>query len=245
MRQSLALTRCELAIGSPLRVIPTPLPTFKILLTQLRFLRIVTWSKVGNVLDCLILPALLDIRLGQYGMVATDWVDPFIFLLHRSSCQIESLTLENDHRIPDDSLLRCLHHTPSLVTLKLDGYKASSLGKRAMIQLARRVIAPNLQIIKLQYGNDSSFDDRAFVDMVASRWRLDAGAVDGQIARLRTAQVSIFHHVAINPDSLQRLAAFRNEGLYISIRDESLNRSLLSEPEDTVHPKGSISTFNM
>jgi len=198
----------------------------------LRFLLISTPSNAGDFLDYLTLPALVDIQLEQYSTQGNKWVDQFISLLYRSSCRVERLHLACSRRISDDRLIQCLQSIPSLLTLELGGYKASSLGKRAMNQLAHRVVVPNLQTIKLQYDNDSTFDIEAFVDLIASRWHVDAAAVDDRVARLKNAQVSIFHNsVDVNSEPLRRLRAFREEGLDVCLRDERLNISLLSNFE--------------
>jgi len=233
------LVRCELGITSWNHVESTPPPpTCQILLSRLHFLRI----NMGDLLDYLILPALIDVHFEQYGMQwSTKWMDQLISLQRRSSCAIEKLHLGADRRISDDNLIRCLQNVPSLITLELGGYRASNLGKRAMIQLTHRVsssqdsacVVPNLRTVKLQYDNNSLFNDTVFVEMVASRWDLSAAAVDAQVARLKTVQVSIFHYSPIDVDSesLRRLRVFRDEGLNISLRNECLNLSLLPDME--------------
>jgi len=151
--------------------------------------------------------------------------------------------LDCDQHISDDRLIRCLQNIPSLITLELGGYRASSLGKQAMIQLAHRdsksscqdalLIVPNLQTIKLQYYSSSTFDDGAFVDMVASRWDFGGEVIFGRVARLKTVHVVLFHQsVGVNLESIKRLRAFRDGGLDICLRYESLSLSLLSNLEE-------------
>jgi len=106
-----------------------------------------------------------------------------------------------------------------------------------MILLTHRVssfqrIIPNLQIIKLQLDDSLTFDDEAFVGMVASRWDFDAAAVNAQVARLKTVHLSLFcHRIDISLESLRRLRAFRDEGLDICLSNESPNPSLLLDSE--------------
>ena len=235
IRQSLNLISCDLTIRSWME--PIPSVTCQILLPQLRFLRVKASSDMGDLFDHLTLPALLEIQLVIYGIQGAAWVDQFISSLHRSSCSVQKLHLECDRPVSDDHLLQCLRNTPSLTMLELRGYNASNLGKSGMNQLTCRAssrpdttsIIPNLRTIILQYYNDLTFDDEAFVDMIASRWKFDATASGGQIARLQTVHVSIFRHsgVVSSKEMLGCLRAFRGEGLDICLRAESCCLSLL------------------
>ena len=238
IRQSPNLIHCYLRIASWESIPP---PTCQILLSQLRFLCVCSVSNLGDLLDHLTLPALLDIQLEQYeGATETPWVDQVISLLHRSSCSIKRLHVDCNRRVSDDHLVRCLQNMPSVTTLELGGYRASSFGKRAMTKLTRNrasepshwetlPIVPKLQIIKLKYDNSSAFDDVAFVDMVASRWDFGAASLDGEVARLKTVHVSIFHHsVDVSLVSLRRLRTFQDNGLDICLRYESSDLLLLA-----------------
>jgi len=90
-------------------------------------------------------------------------------------------------------------------------------------------MVPKLQIIKLKYDNSSAFDDVAFVDMVASRWDFGAASLDGEVARLKTVHVSLFHHsVDVSLVSLRRLRTFQDNGLDICLRYESSDLLLLA-----------------
>ena len=238
IRQSQNLIHCDLGITSWDNTESVPPPTSQIVLSQLRILVVSTSSNVGDLFDHLLVPALLEIQLEQYGTQQTAWVDQFVSLMHRSSCVIEMLHLECDRRIPDECLIRCLQSTPSLITLELGGYKASSLGKRAMTQLALRTssreqpIVPKLRNLQLQYENNFTFDDGAFADMVASRRDSYAAGVDGWVSLLKTVHVSFFHRsVAVNPESLRRLRKLRDEGLDIRLMNASSSLSLLSNLE--------------
>jgi hypothetical protein len=250
IRQTLNLISCELGfiLGNDMEALPPP--TCQIRLSQLRILRVFS-SETGYLFDNLTLPALLEIQLKQHDAQVTPWIDPFISLLHRSSCAVQKLHLECDQPISDDRLIRFLQNTPSLITLELRGYAASNLGTRGLMSLTHQAfshqgaicIVPDLQTIKLQYIDSHIFDGGAFVDMISSRWNFDVVAAGDRKARLKTAHVSIFHRsktVTISSEeTLRRLRTFRDEGLDIRVFEEQSNLSLLSNV-DVVADRGGV-----
>ncbi|KAJ6617633.1 hypothetical protein B0H10DRAFT_2032296 [Mycena sp. CBHHK59/15] len=133
----------------------------------LRHLRRLTVTN-DKFLDCLVAPALEDLRIGG----AIDRVLPFV---QRSSCTLTHLTLRACRTsAPVVDLLQSL---PSLASLWLDfpgPADTNAIISALTLRDAGPCLCPNLTSVSWCDANDS-LDRTAFVDMVESRWRVRDG----------------------------------------------------------------------
>jgi hypothetical protein len=201
----------------------------------------------ANLFDCLVIPCLrnVDISLYYYDgqdddhTVRWDWPEPFLSLIFRSACSIQSFTLNTRAIDFDvDDLTRCLHAMPALRDLRLQlilyyHYDIHNFFQDILCRLIHRsaepCIVPKLTYLDFYFhSRDVPVDN--LIDMVQSRWRTVDNNGDGvsdkptlDVARL---QVVILRNISPrrNSDLRTRLRELKDEGMRIELWDHQNER---------------------
>jgi hypothetical protein len=151
---------------------------------DIRFIHCSTYPAINHLFSCISLPQLQTLSLtdpdNSYCLHPhhSNWVPSLVGMLNHSHCSIQTLAIIGV-RITQDSLISILRNGPTLRNLTLHeclaidvviDEKLLQLLTLSTITSGSATLLPNLERIEL-HADGTLFTDKAFVDMVSSRWR--------------------------------------------------------------------------
>jgi hypothetical protein len=171
---------------------------------------------ITDIFNALTIPALRKLHIHADGQSLSS--NSFISLMTRSSCSLQTLTLELDAN-SDDELLQCLDAIPSLRELILIGMRITDNTLRMLSCRDSSVVLPNLKVFKC----GGSFDDfSVLVGFLHYRWDNRVSTPSKEypptISRLQSVDLRTFSSDVPDPDVLAQLQQFVEEGTEIMLR---------------------------
>jgi hypothetical protein len=186
-------------------------------------------ESIADIFNALTVPALRKFHFYAEGQSLPP--NSFISLMTRSSCSLQTLTLEfvsvGLDANSDDELLQCLDAIPSLQELTLIGVRITDNTLRMLSCRDSSVVLPNLKVF--DWGG-SIRDFSVLVGFLHSRWDSRESTPSKEnshtISRLQSVNFWTFPSNVPDPDLLAQLQQFVEEGMEITRRTCAGTRSL-------------------
>jgi hypothetical protein len=212
---------------------PPPLPETQ--LHRLTSLSLRCHSEPGSFFTALTLPALESLKIDYTHFANETEVEISRFLI-RSGCQLKKLRVVGrpDGPIINDDMLHLFQQAPSIMELDLrqpsfhcdcttqcvchlTSTTSPAHMSKLVVKNGQPVILPHLRRLRITYAAGSDVSDRAFIDMIKSRWELPHGSQAAQIKRVDLLFSEIQGaFLPLNGSVARALRGYAEDGLIIT-----------------------------
>lgn len=180
-----------------------------------------------SLMDISTLPNLRDLEFTHTSPYHLNSFSQITALVYRSGCNLERLTVTDNHMFEDD-ILNCLRSCPSLTELDLNLRKSDFLIVRALRELTfaelesdALPVLPKLRVLKARHLDGPFFPQEMFLDMCELRWSgVGEVSLGSPVACLQKVQVVMSGCYEPSAPIMERLERLRGEGMEILIEAE-------------------------